>query len=52
MKVSKLQRIFWKTPTYLKEDSSRKYSAWKDFRFKSLSFQFPPMDRVKCGRLE
>ena len=24
------------------QDSSRKCSAWKDFRFKSLSFQFPP----------
>ena len=33
------------------QDSSRKCSAWKDFRFKPLSFQFPPRDRVKCGGL-
>ena len=24
------------------QDSSRKCSAWKDFRFKFLSFKFPP----------
>ena len=33
------------------QDSSRKCSAWKDFRFKPLSFQFPPRDRVKCDGL-
>ena len=33
------------------QDSSQKCSAWKDFRFKPLSFQFPPRDRVKCGGL-
>ena len=33
------------------QDSSRKCSAWKDFRFKPLSLQYPPRDRVKCGGL-
>ena len=26
----------------VKQESSRKSSAWKDLRFKHLSFQFPP----------
>ena len=34
-----------------KQDSSRKCSAWKDFRFKLSSFHFPQRDRVKCGGL-
>ena len=28
---------------YYKQDSSRKCSAWKDLRFKFLSFKFPTM---------
>ena len=31
-----------------KQDKSRTCSAWKDFRFKPLSFQFPPRDKIKC----
>ena len=31
------------------QDSSRKCSAWKDFRLKPLSFQFSPRDRAKCN---
>ena len=37
--------------THEEQDLSRKCSAWKDFRFTPLSFQFPPRDRIKCGGL-
>ena len=40
-----------KTHFFGKQDSSQKCSAWKDFIFKFLSFQFSLMDRVKCGGL-
>ena len=33
---------FEKKDKQSKQDSSRKCSAWRDFRFKSLGFQFPP----------
>ena len=41
----------WDWKKECQQVSSQKCSAWKEFRFKPLSFQFPQRDRDKCGGL-
>ena len=50
LKITRIARHIHKQaelPEEERQDSSQKCSAWKDFRFKSLSFL--QRDRVKCG---